>query len=161
MSSCYFASQYHVGRSCFGGPRSQVVTGPIRVHNPQEALHDNASSAFDVVEDSLQAWTDRHETLAVEGIRSDKVKTKTGLHLDRFPVLFVGWARVFSRPAFRCLSAFSRTVKRLLGFWVIRPRQRVAQLDAMAVSQDATRQARLALFYLRAPADGSGSEVGG
>ena len=43
-----------------------------------------------------------------------------------------------------------------------RPRRRVAQwLDAMAVSQDATRQARLAFFYLRAPADGSGSEVGG
>ena len=65
-------------------PLDQAIPGPIRVHNPQELLHDNVSNIFDVVEGRLHAWADRHETLAVEGIRPDKVKTKTGLHLDRF-----------------------------------------------------------------------------
>ena len=56
---------------------------------PRRFTSRNIRSVFDVVEDSLGAWMDRYVMLAVEGVRSDEVRTKIGLHLGRFRVFFV------------------------------------------------------------------------
>ena len=44
---------------------------------------------FEMADDSLEGWMDRYRTLAVEGVRSEEVSGKIGLHLGRFRSFFL------------------------------------------------------------------------
>ena len=44
---------------------------------------------FEAVPDSLAAWMDRYQALAVAGVRSEEVAAKIALHLERFRLFFV------------------------------------------------------------------------
>ena len=44
---------------------------------------------FEMADDSLEGWMNRYRALAVEGVRSEEVAAKIGLHLGRFRSFFV------------------------------------------------------------------------
>ena len=44
---------------------------------------------FEMADDSLEGWMDRYQTLVVEGVRSEEVAGKIGLHLGRFRSFFL------------------------------------------------------------------------
>ena len=63
-------------------------------------------------------WTDRYETLAVEGVRSDEVKPRSGWRLDRFGGFFVGGlesVRLFGLPVRAGVFPARKSASRLLG----------------------------------------------
>jgi hypothetical protein len=59
------------------------------VRQPSGFPSRKVASVFTAVSDSLQAWMDRYQSLAVAGVRSGEVAAKVALHLRRFRSFFL------------------------------------------------------------------------
>ncbi|HYU57846.1 MAG TPA: site-specific integrase [Actinomycetota bacterium] len=66
-----------------------VESRPQRRRLPSRKDEGGAANLFEAVPDSLEAWIDRYQSLAVAGVRSGEVAAKIVLHLQRFQLFVV------------------------------------------------------------------------